>query len=1040
MVRVAAVLFIVLATPVSAWAQVGDRTRAIGEVRDVVDDAVLDARREASEFSGGRRVGTVELTCGAETPCGTRRELERLHFVMNLEAGDPASPAAIAAAIDRLRQTTWFSSVEAVTTRRGDLVDVVFEATPAVFIRDMRVRAGLALGSEVRRRVFLRSGQPWTDDPALVTRQRDEIRAYFEQSGFFGGRVEIRVEPDERDRVVDLTFDVNRGTRRRVGNLYLRGHESLSYDEARVEMLGSFNLLRTYTTRDFAEARESLLERYRELGYIQARITLDETRTGDSPDLVDLFVEVREGDRWEVEFVGNRTFGRAELLDRLTFFRTGFVDAAEIEVAVRELGSMYETVGRAFAAIDVRQDIDDDGTRTVRFQIDEGPVAEIREIDIRGVPGLDTDALRAVMATSEYDLLAAGGYLQRSQLANDVRAVEAELRRQGWLFAEVTRVVLVGEDGGRDLYVTLHVDPGPSISVGRVDLAGADLPGRVRRALRLSEGGGFSSDALNADAATLRQHLRAEGHPFAVVEALCTDASTGAEVSCEPEGTPPACRRSIEDDRDTACARSWRGGRIVEECVLRVAEPACVGAVDAAPRGVDVEWSLRPGGRATFGTLLVRGNYDTRRRAIRQELPFRPGDPYDVQELLEGQSNLRSLGLFDSVRVHSIWHEPDDADENMASVVVQVEEGRTRFVEHRVAIESRVTPQSDLQFIFANAPSWRDLNFLGRVEELRVIGNFDIDLVDPSRLRDGEFRAGAGLVYVDPRYRMYGLLDEPWESQTALLYTYDLLAVAPSPLSREIEGTTVFRDESQRVRGLTLELGLSGRRTWTLDQSDAEVVNQNFTSALILSIVPRVTLDRRDNPLNPTRGTWSQVELEIADDLIAALDSEQFTKLTIRGAGFVPLGRGLVGGASVRFGLASGSLTQGFDAGRIYALPLAERYALGGVTTLRGFAEGEVSPVLTDQFGGDVVLNGALELRYPWLRGLGLDGAVFVDAGQIARDLDEVRPDGFRASAGFGVRWLIAGLIPLVIDYGAVLGRRPGERFGRLHFNIGYTF
>jgi len=707
---------------------------------------------------------------------------------------------------------------------------------------------------------------------------------------------------------------------------------------------------------------------------------------------------------------------------------------------VQELESLYETVGRAFASVEVRQEVADDGTRTVRFVIDEGPVAEIREIAIRGVPGLDTDELRAVMATSEYDLLAAGGYLQRSQLANDVRAVESELRRRGWLFAEVTRVVLVGEDGGRDLYVTLHVDPGASTQVGAVAFDGSTPPRRVRRDLVLEAGAGFAAESMAADASTLRQHLRAEGHPFAEVESVCTNATTGEVVPCQPEGAPAACRRSIEDDRDVACARSWRGGRIVEECVLRIAEPACVAAMDAAPRVVDVTWDLRPGGRATFGTLLVRGNYDTRRRAIRQELPFRAGDPYDLQELLEGQSNLRSLGLFDSVRVHSIWHEPDDAEENVASVVVQVEEGRTRFVEHRVAIESRVTPQSDLQFIFANAPSWRDLNFLGRVEELRIIGNFDIDLVEPSRLREGEFRAGAGLVYVDPRYRMYGLLEEPWESQTAILYTYDLLAVAPSPLSREIEGTTVFRDESQRIRGLTLELGLSGRRTWTLDQSDAEVVNQDFTSALILSIVPRITLDRRDNPLNPTRGTWSQLELEIADDLIAALDSEQFTKLTVRGAGFVPLGRGLVGGASLRFGLASGSLTQGFDAGRIYALPLAERYALGGVTTLRGFAEGEVSPVLTDQFGGDVVLNGALELRYPWLRGLGLDGAIFVDAGQIARDLDEIRPDGFRASAGFGVRWMIAGIIPLVIDYGAVLGRRPGERFGRLHFNIGYTF
>jgi outer membrane protein assembly factor BamA len=43
-------------------------------------------------------------------------------------------------------------------------------------------------------------------------------------------------------------------------------------------------------------------------------------------------------------------------------------------------------------------------------------------------------------------------------------------------------------------------------------------------------------------------------------------------------------------------------------------------------------------------------------------------------------------------------------------------------------------------------------------------------------------------------------------------------------------------------------------------------------------------------------------------------------------------------------------------------------------------------------------------------------------------------------STGVGVRWLIAGILPLLLDYGTVLNRRPGEGFGRLHFNIGYTF
>ena len=87
-----------------------------------------------------------------------------------------------------------------------------------------------------------------------------------------------------------------------------------------------------------------------------------------------------------------------------------------------------------------------------------------------------------------------------------------------------------------------------------------------------------------------------------------------------------------------------------------------------------------------------------------------------------------------------------------------------------------------------------------------------------------------------------------------------------------------------------------------------------------------------------------------------------------------------------------------------------------------------------------LVVNGNVELRYPFLQSIDLDGAVFFDVGQLMADLGDFDPGEFRATSGFGLRWVIADLLPLVVDYGAVLGRRPGEGFGRLHLNLGYTF
>jgi outer membrane protein assembly factor BamA len=425
---------------------------------------------------------------------------------------------------------------------------------------------------------------------------------------------------------------------------------------------------------------------------------------------------------------------------------------------------------------------------------------------------------------------------------------------------------------------------------------------------------------------------------------------------------------------------------------------------------------------------------------LRQELPFRPGDSFRYESLLQGQSNVRALRLFDSVRAQTIWTGEEGSEDNVAHVLIQLEETRYHSFDHRVGLETRFTPNSNLLVIFSNEPTWRHANMGGFGVEGRAVGNFDIDILQPERINDGEFRAGLSLVYLDPRFWFGNLLRDAWEMRLEFNLLRDQLAVPPAPQRRTIEGALRLREEFDRFQGLFFEAALSVRRTSVLDQSDPVVVSTTFDPALILSITPRITLERRDNPLNPTQGGYAQVQLEIADDFAGVLNSARFTKFSARGSYYWPLGAGFVFGANLRTGIGVGGISRLFRSSGAFSLPLSERFALGGVTSLRGFAEGQVSTIATDEFGGDIVLNANVELRYPFLRDWGIYGATFLDAGQLARNLDELSPGRTRLAAGLGLRILIAELLPVVIDYGALLDRRPGERFGRLHFNIGYTF
>lgn len=957
----------------------------------------------------------------------------------NLGVGTPWDANRAAAAAERLLATNWFASLEVEADTVADGVAVRFVATPAILIRRVGVRAGLGLGSEIRRRVFLRSGQPWTDDTDRIERQGDTIRDYFESDGYFGSRVRLRVE-EAGPGLVDLDLRVVRGSRRTVGNLYLRGHEAMSYDAAREILLGEFNLLRTFTTARFSQAQDALLAEYRARGYIQARLAFDDTRTRDGQNTADLFVQVREGPRWQVVFVGNTVFGADALRDGLSFWQTGFVDDAELQVAAEEIRLRYENAGYFFAQVDVAQQETPEGQRVV-FTIREGDIAVVRSVRFEGVRALDTAVLSENLATTVYDVFSVGGYLQRDALAADVATITAAARAQGFARATVTRVVVVADPLRGTLDVAFHLDEGVRTTVSAATaevLAASDgtVPSVVLPRLGVRPGAAYNPSSVREDEALISGALRRLGHPFAVTAARCALADD-TPVSCEPPPPDSTCVGTLRGP-ESACVRVFRAGRLIEECPLRRDIAGCQQAVWPVGETIQVQYVATPAGTARFGRLFLRGNFRTQDSILRTELGFEAGDVFDHEALLLGQSNVRSLGIFDSVRVRAIYREPDDAAVNVADVVVQFEEAPSRFLEHRVGLEGRLTNTRDLLLVLANAPSYRDLNFLGRAEELRLVGNFDFDVQEPSRVRDQEFRAGVAAIYLDPRFRLWGALNDPFQLRSELRWTYDLLAIAPAPLRQVWSAETRVREEFDAVRGLSLEGALGVRFSRSRDQSNPALLEAPFEDALVLSLAPRVSWDRRDNPLNPTRGTFHQFELEFADDF-GGFDAARFTRAETRHSGFVPIGDRLVLGMNIRMGAAFGGISQGFVSTGVYALPLAERFSLGGVTTLRGFDDAAVEVSDATAFGGDAVVNASVELRYPLTR-FGLQGALFADVGQLGRDLPDLFQSRVRSSAGMGFRFLIADLIPLLLDYGVVLDRRPGEPFGRLHFNVGYTF
>lgn len=191
----------------------------------------------------------------------------------------------------------------------------------------------------------------------------------------------------------------------------------------------------------------------------------------------------------------------------------------------------------------------------------------------------------------------------------------------------------------------------------------------------------------------------------------------------------------------------------------------------------------------------------------------------------------------------------------------------------------------------------------------------------------------------------------------------------------------------------------------------------------------RLARDGTDDRIAPSRGTYAWVSLEYGPP--GDVTSSAYVLAEGSGTMHVPLPWQAGLAANLRLGA-------GKPLGESTVLLPDRRFYAGGATSHRGFRRNRLGPLDENglPFGGEYVMGGFVELRFPlvWK----LEGAAFLDWGQVWRNRDDIDMDRIETAAGPALR-ILTPVGPLRFDFGYRLtDHEPDEPGFVFHFAIGY--
>jgi outer membrane protein insertion porin family len=856
------------------------------------------------------------------------------------KSGQPLERDQIRESIRVLFATGRFADIQAEVNPSGEDVLLTFTTSLNFFVGAVDVEGAPSHpnANQILNAAKFQLGELYTLDK--LDHALQNVRQLMQENGYYRARVTAESVSKAATQQVNILFHITPGEPAHIGEVKVTG-SSTAFSEGQLQDIARMHPGERVTAARVTNSMQRLRKKFQKQQRVLAQVSIALQKYRSEANAVDYTYLIQPGPVVLITAQGFR-ISRGLLKKEVPVYEENAIDDDLVNEGKRNILDYLQSRGHFDAKVDIQRETSPDTVR-VTYRIDPGLVHKFDLIEITGNKYFPRQTLRTRMQIQPSGKFSSGRY-SGDLLKNDVANLQALYVSNGFRAAKIQTRVEDNYRGAKNhIAVHIQIEEGPQTLVGAFRITGNQkIDAKAFPELNTIEGQPYSEQNLGSDRQSILNYYFNHGFSNATLE-----------ITTNPSGQP---------NRE------------------------------------DITYTIQEGEQFFVNQVMVAGLEHTRDFIVQREIQETAGQPLSQQALLDTQSKLYDLGIFN--QVDTAVQDPEGSDPQK-NVLVQVQEAKRYTFTYGFGLEfetglpagataptgsTGVSPRVGFDITRLNVGG-RDqtLTFQSHVGRLQQRGLISYEI--PKLFNQERFKIFYTIFY-DNSLDVATFTSQREEGKIDLRQQI-------GPLQPNHSTSITYRFDYRYVKASHLAADFSPAE-FSLFSLPARVGGPGFT----------FIRDQRDNPLESTKGQYFTLDAFTSSSYFGS--QANFARALAQDSTYYAFGRPnhkFVFARSTTLGLEQ--VYQGSEVlppgacqltnlslsscpAGISVIPLPEVFFAGGGNSHRGFGLNQAGPRDPDSgfpVGGTALFVNSEELRFPQVSlpflGEGFGFAIFHDMGNV---------------------------------------------------------